>query len=61
MGRKSCTGALQSDCLSTVELGKVKSRGSFLKGFPYAKEGLQITGGIGIAKLRLFFPLGKHY
>ena len=61
MGRKSCTGAVKSDWLYSVELGEVKSRGSFLKGFPYAKEGLQITGGLAIIKLRLFFPGTKHY
>ena len=61
MGRKSCTGVVQSDSLHTVEFGEVKSRGSFLKGFPHAKEDLQITGGLAIVKLRLFFPLAKHY
>ena len=60
MGRKSCTGVVKSDCLYTVELGEVRSRGSFLKGFPYAKEGLQITGGLAIVKVRLFFPLAKQ-
>ena len=60
VGRKSCTGAVKSDCLYTVELGEVKSRGSFLKGFPYAKEDPQIGGGLAIVKLRLFFPLAKH-
>ena len=61
MDRKSCTGVVKSDCLSTLEFGgEVKSRVSFLKEFPYAKEELQITGGLAIVKLRLFFPLAKH-
>ena len=59
VGRKSCPGVVHSDCLYTVEVGEVKSRGSFLKGFPHAKEDLQITGGLAIVKLRLFFPLAK--
>ena len=61
MGRKSCTGVVKSDGLYTVELGEVQSRGSFLKPSPYAKEDLQITGGLAIVKPRLFFPQAKHY
>ena len=59
MGRKCCTGVLKSDWLYTVQLGETKSRGSFLVGFPYAREDSQITGGLAIVKLRLFYPLGK--
>lgn len=60
--RKSCIRVMKSDCLYTVELGELKSKESFLKGFPYTKEDLQITGSLGVAKLRLFFlPLAKHY
>ena len=60
MGRKSSTGVVNSDYLYTKELGEIKSRGSLLKRFPYAKEDSQITGGLAIIKLRLFFPLAKH-
>ena len=60
-GQKELHRVVQSDCLYTVELGEVKSRESFLKGFSYAKEDLQITGGLGIGRLRLFFPLAKQY
>ena len=59
MSRKSRTGVVKSDWLYAMELGEVKSRGSFLKEFPYAKDS-QITGGLAIVKLRLFFPLAKH-
>ena len=52
---------VQGDCLYTVELGEEKSRGSSLKGFLSPKENLQITGGLTIVKLKLFFPLAKHY
>ena len=61
VGRKSCTGVVQSDCFCTVGLGEVKSRGSLLKGFLYAKEVLQTARGIAIVKLRLFFSLAKHH
>ena len=60
VGRKSCTGVVKSDWLYTLELGEVKSRRNFLKGFPYAKEDSEITGGLAIVKLRLFFFTAKH-
>ena len=61
LSRKSCTGVRKSDCLYSMELGEVKSRGNFLKGFPHPKEDLKITGGLAIIRVRLFFPLAKHY
>ena len=61
MGRKSCTGVVKSDWLYALELGEIKSRGSFLKGFPCAKEDSQITEALAIVGLRLFFPLANHY
>ena len=60
VGRKSYTEAVKGVWLYTVELGEVESRGSFLKGFPYAKDDLQITGGLVIVQLGSFFPLAKH-
>ena len=54
MGRKSCTGVVKSDWLYTMELGEVKSRGGFLKGFAYTKEYSEITRSLAIFKLRLF-------
>ena len=37
-----------------------KIQGKFLVRFSYAKEDSQDTGGLGIVKLGLFFPLAKH-
>ena len=48
VGRKTCPGVLQNDCLYTVGLGEVKSRGRFSKGFPFAEEDLHIAGGPAI-------------
>ena len=57
MGRKSCPGAVKSELSYPVELGKGKSRGSFLKGFPDAKGNSQDPGGPAVVKLR--FPSSK--
>ena len=36
-------------------------QGKFPKRFSYAREDSQDIGGPAIVKLRLFFPLAKHY
>ena len=59
MGRKSCTGMVKNDWLYTMDLGEVKIGGKFPKKLSYAKHS-QITGGLPIVKLTLFFPIAKH-
>ena len=58
VGPKNCPGTMRRDWLYTLELGEIRSRGSFLKRFSHAKDS-QVTGGLAIVKLRLFFPLSK--
>ena len=43
----------------TLELGEVKSRGSFQSDFHTLKK-TQAPGGPATVQLRLFFPLAKH-
>jgi len=41
-------------------VGDGKEKGRFSKKLSYATEDLQDTGGLGIVKLRFFFPLVRH-
>ena len=50
LGQKELPPVAKRGWLYTKELGEVKSRGSFS----------QITGGLAVVRLRLFFPLAKH-